>query len=93
MEKVLGDRCLIQFTNIYEKEEVWDGKKMVKKEVYKDFSREGKILQLGTGEFSDNLKKGMTVYAMPFGGVEVEKLSSKKFRVVCIPSEDVYLSI
>lgn len=96
-ETVLGDRALIQFTNIYETETVADnsGKniKMVKREVYKDFSREGKILAVGTGEFSEHLKKGMTVYAMPFGGVEVEKLSSKKYRVVCIPSEDVYLSL
>jgi hypothetical protein len=95
MTQVLGDRALIQFTNIYEMEEVPDasGKRLVKKEVYKDFSREGKVLDKGTGEFADTLKKGMMVYAMPFGGVEVEKLSSKKYRVVCIPAEDVYLVI
>lgn len=92
-EQVLGDRVLVQFTNIYAVEEEMDGKKLVKKEVYKDFSREGKILATGEGEFADKLKKGMLVYAMPFGGVEIEKLSSKKHRVVCIPAEDVYLAL
>jgi len=94
METVLGDRVMIQFTNIYEKEEVVNEKgKKVKQEVYKDFSREGKVLAKGVGEFSDAIKKGSIVYAMPFGGVEIEKLSSKKYRVVVVPSSDVYLAI
>lgn len=92
MKKVLGDRVVIQFTNIYEVEENFDmeTKKMKKEEVYKDFSKEGKVLQVGEGEFANKIKKGDVVYAMPFGGVELEKESSKKYRVVCVPASDVY---
>jgi len=93
-EQVLGDRVMIQFTNIYEKEGYVDEKGRKKeREVYKDFTREGKVLSVGIGEFSDAIKVGSTVYAMPFGGVEIEKLSSKKYRVVVVPSSDVYLAL
>lgn len=94
MKKVLGDRVLLQFTNIYEIEEykTETGRK-AKREVYKDFTREAKVLAKGSGEFSDNIIVGETVYAMPFGGVEIENLSSKKYRVVVIPASDVYLSL
>lgn len=93
-ETVLGDRVMIQFTNIYEKEDYVNEKgRPAKREVYKDFTREGKVLAKGAGEFSDAIKVGSMVYAMPFGGVEIEKLSNKKHRVVVVPSSDVYLSL
>lgn len=94
MQKVLGDRVMVQFENIYEVEEYKNEKgRKAKREVYKDFSREGKIMSKGTGEFSDAIKVGSRVYAMPFGGVEIESLSNKKHRVVVIPSSDVYLVV
>lgn len=85
---------MIQFTNIYEMEEYTNEKgRKAKREVYKDFTREGKVIAKGTGEFADNITLNSEVYAMPFGGVEIEKLSSKKYRVVVVPAQDVYLSL
>lgn len=93
--KVLGDRVLLQSTNIYEKEEYLDEKtkRMATRDVFKDFSREMKVLAKGSGEYADKITLGSTVYAMPFGGVEIDKLSSKKYRVICIPAMDVYLEV
>jgi len=94
-EKVFGDRVLLQAVNIYETEEVLDPKtnRLKKQEVYKDFSREGKIVAVGEGEYANKLKVGMMVYYLPYGGVEIDKLSNKKNRVMCIPAEDVFLGL
>lgn len=94
-EVVFGDRVLLQAENIYEKEEYLDekSKRMKTREVFKDFSREAKILAKGEGEFADKLKVGAKVYYLPYGGVEVEHLSNKKHRVICIPADDVFLGL
>jgi len=95
MNKVFGDRVLLKTENIYETEEVLDPKtnRMKKQEVFKDFSREAKIIALGEGEYADKLKVGSVVYFLPYGGVEIDKLSNKKFRVICIPADDVFLGL
>lgn len=94
-ETVFGDRVLLQAENIYEKEDYYDEKthRPKTREVFKDFSREAKILAKGTGEFADKLKVGSKVYYLPYGGVEIDKLSNKKYRVICVPADDVFLGV
>lgn len=81
MKKLLGDNVLLQVENIYEKV---DGK-----EVLKDFSREGKVLQSNV----EDVKKGDKVYYLPFGGVQIDTMCTKKHRILCIPAEDVIMVI
>lgn len=94
-EEVFGDRVLVQAENIYEVEEYLDEKvkRMKKREIFKDFSREAKIIAKGKGEYADELEVGRMVYYLPYGGVEIDRLSTKKHRVICIPADDVFLGL
>ena len=94
-ETVYGDRVLVQAENIYEVEEYLDEKtkRMKRRDVFKDFSREAKIIAKGRGDFADQLTVGTKVYYLPYGGVEIDTLSNKKYRVICIPADDVFLGL
>jgi hypothetical protein len=94
-ETVYGDRVLVQAENIYEVEEYLDEKtkRTKKREIFKDFTREAKIIAKGRGDYADQLTVGARVYYLPYGGVEVDILSNKKYRVLCIPADDVFLGL
>lgn len=51
-----------------------------------DISREGKVVESADPEF----KKGMVVYYNPYGGIEMEYLTTKKHIVLIIDSDDIY---
>lgn len=77
--KVLGNRVLLKVEKIYTKDEEGNEKM--------DISREGKVVQSGNEE----IKKGDTVYYLPFGGVQIDSLSTKKHMVLCVDADDVFM--
>lgn len=80
--KPLGDRALIKVELIRKKDQAGVE--------YTDMSREAKVLEVGTGEYSENLKKGATVYYNPRGCIAVEAMQTKKHVFLFIDSCDVY---
>jgi len=81
--RLLTKGVLLQLENHYETELV-DGKKT---EVFKGFPSEGKVV-LSTVE---GLKKGDFIQVNPYGGSEVPRLATKKYRFMVIEERDLLI--
>jgi len=77
--QVLGNRVLLKVEKLYTKDDEGNEKM--------DISREGKVMNSGVEE----IKKGDIVYYLPYGGVEVDKMSNKKFMYLCVDADDVFM--
>lgn len=83
--RLLTRGVLLKAENIYEKE-VIDGKKQ---DVYQGFKPEGKVVLSNV----EGIKKGETIQVNPYGGSEVQSLSTKKNRFLVIEERDLLISL
>ena len=77
--QVLGNRVLLKVEKLYTKDDEGNEKM--------DISREAKVVNSNVEE----IQKGDTVYYLPYGGVEVDKMSTKKFMFLCVDADDVFM--
>lgn len=80
--KPLGDRAILKVAITTKKSK--EGAE------YTDLSREAKVLEVGTGEYSKGIKKGATVYYNPRGCINVDAEQTKKYVVLIVDACDVY---
>lgn len=83
--KLLTPGVLLQVENIYEKEKI-DGKST---DVYKGFKPEGKVVLSNVA----GVIKGDTIQVNPYGGSEIQALSTKKYRFLVIEERDLLIKL
>lgn len=83
--RLLTKGILLKVENIYEKE-VIDGKKQ---DVYQGFKPEGVVVLSSV----EGVKKGETVQVNPYGGSEIQSLSTKKNRFLVIEERDLLIAL